>query len=283
MQPNGMPQFRGSNQKQNNQVAKTAQPVFGDQEAIFSANPSHVETATTIEKKKKDNPFTSLKKEQILPALVAIFGFLALIFLVSTIALAVAKPKTEEVVMRETTVINESATAEVLRFDSAEIMDAESSKYKFGPIVKNSDGHLVVATYVSDRGTGADFDVNWEFAASYYKVNSVRVDQESFRIPTDITIADAIIGRASNNQLDDVLLFILTDGKIVYMPLRESLEKYSFKSYGEIEGVSDAVKFYRAYEDVNGEFIETVLVQKSSGEIVDLRPQLLKIVGKDIK
>ena len=282
MQPNGMPQF-GGQRNNRSQVTQSAQPVFGGQEAVFSANPNHVETATTIEKKKKDNPFTSLKKDQVLPALVAIFGFLALIFLVSTIALAVAKPKSEDTISEKTTIINESATAEVLRFIPDKIVDGDGIKYKYGPIIKNNDGHLVVATNINGVGMGATLEVNWEFAANYYQVSSTRVDQELFRIPTNVLIADLMIGRASNDQLDDVLLIMLTNGKIAYMPLRESLEKYSFKSYGEIDDVSDAVKFYRAYEDVNGEFIETVLVQKSSGEIVDLRQQLLKIVGKDIK
>lgn len=279
MQNNGMPQFGRQSNSQANRMAQSVQSE--QQEALFSANPNYVETGSAIEKKKKDNQFTTLRKEQVLPALVAVFGFLALIFLVSTIALAVAKPSTEKVV--ETTVINESATAEVLGFDSEKIINAGDIKYRFGPIIKNSDGHMVVATSVNANGMGATFDVNWEFAATYYQVSSTRVDQESFKISTGVRIADAMIGRASNDQLDDVLLLILADGKVAYMPLRESLGKYSFKIYGEIEDVNDVVKFYRASEDINGESIETVLVQKSSGEIMDLRQQLLKIVGKDIK
>ena len=45
---------------------------------------------TPAQKVKKPNPLTKLNKEQVLTGLVAVFGFLALIFLVSTVALAVS-------------------------------------------------------------------------------------------------------------------------------------------------------------------------------------------------
>ena len=87
MQPNGMPQFGGQNNNRNNQMAHPVQAAHGGQEPLFSANPNFVATGSAIAEKKKNNVFTNLKKEQILPALVAIFGFLALIFLVSTMCL----------------------------------------------------------------------------------------------------------------------------------------------------------------------------------------------------
>jgi hypothetical protein len=222
------------------------------------------------------------KKAQVMPALVAVFGFLALIFLVSTIALAVTRPVTENAA--ETEPVTTSATAEVLRFSPDKIENQiEGEPYKFGPIVRNADGHQVLTVFVNAAKPYAILDVNWEFAASYYEANSTRVDQESFKISMEKSVADILIGRASNNKFDDVLLMLLTDGRIVYMPVRESLARYNFKVYGEIEGVSDAVKFYKVHEEINGELIETVMVQKADGSIIDLRTQLLKIVGKDIK
>ncbi len=224
------------------------------------------------------------KKTQILPALVAVFGFLALIFLISTIALAVTRPAVEKTSSQEIETITTSATAEVLRFLPSKIENPiEGEPYKFGPIIYNMDGHQVLAAFTNPTKANMTLDVNWEFAASYYETSSTRVDQETFRISTEKPVADILIGRASNSKLDDILLMLRTDGRVVYMPVRESLVKYSFKVYGELEGVSDVVKFYKVNEDINGELIETVMAQKADGSIIDLRAQLLKIVGKDIK
>ena len=243
------------------------------QEGFGSATPE-------LEKQKK---FTSLTKEQILPILVAIFGCLTLVFLVSTIALAVNKPNVSSNTV-STVESNVSISTQALSFSIDKIANKSSSEaYKLGTIVRNSDDHQVVTAFANTSGTGLTFEVNWEFANAYYSVNSTRVDQETFKISTNGAIADIVIGRSSNDPKDDVLLIFLNDGTIQYMPIRNSLENYSFRVVGVISDVSEVVKYYRVYETVNNELIETIMVQQVDGKIVDLRPQLLKIVGKDIK
>ena len=233
----------------------------------------------------KRNPFTNLTREQVLPALVAIFGCLTLVFLIATIALAVRKPTTVIEYNQNSNTSSEPATVANLMFAVSKIENAVDglTYYKMGRIVKNSDGHQVIAAFLNDMTTGITFEVNWEFANAYYSVNSTRVDQETFKIPTSEMVADLTVARAGNDVKDDVLLAIMADGAVKYMPIRSSLESYSFKLTGEISDVSDAVKFYLAYETVNGELTETVMVQQADGKIVDLRQRLLKIVGKDTK
>ncbi|MBR3264175.1 hypothetical protein IKF94_03035 [Candidatus Saccharibacteria bacterium] len=289
MQNGTMPQFGMQNHNKPNSVQNGPADVFrsfsGGNPNSGGVPPENGAFGSAIKKEKKSNPLTNLKKEQILPALVAVFGFLTLIFLVSTIALAVGKSDSGSST-KQTAVTTPVKTADIsaLGFSLKKIEGyTDEDTYKFGPVIKSSDGHLVVASYVNTSGSGASFDVNWEFATSYYNLNATRVDQESFVLLTGETVVDAAIGRATNEKTDDVLLLLLANGKIQYMPIRESLEKYSFKVYGEIEDVEEIVKFYRAYEMVNGELTETILVQKTDGTIIDLRAQLLKIVGKDTK
>lgn len=230
------------------------------------------------------NSEVKLRKEQILPVLTAIFGFLALIFLVSTIALAVKKPNTGSFTIENNNPSVEIPAASTLMYSTSKIADpVNDANYRFGAVVKNDDGHQVVAAYTNSPASGLSLEVKWEFVAPYYTVNSSRVDQETFKVLTNEVVADMIIGRATNDRKDDVLLLLLANGKIQYLPLRESLEKYSFKIVGEFDDVADVVKFYRVQETVNGETIETVMAQKTDGTIIDLRPQLLKIVGKDTK
>ena len=233
----------------------------------------------------RPNPFTSLGREQILPALVAFFGFLSLIFMVATIALAVSNSDIRETKSdQNTTTTVRSLSTETLSFTLDKIVDkADGETYKMGQIVKTPEGQQALAVFSDTAGTGVFFEVNWEFASAYYNLSSSRVDHETYKILTNESVADLVIGRASNNQTDDVLLLLLADGTLKYMPIRESLEKNSFRVVGEVSGVSEVVKFYRAYETVNNELTETVMVQQADGKIIDLRVKLLRIVGKDIK
>lgn len=277
MQNDMMPQFGGKGQaKIDSQAQLKTQPQPQAQPGGFGSATPELE---------REKVFTSLRREQILPVLTVIFGFLALIFLVSTIALAVKKPSSGSMTVESSS----SSSAEVpavstLMFSTNKISDPISdANYKFGPIVRNADGHQVVAAFANNSGSGFTIDVNWEFVAPYYGVNSSRVDQESFKVMTNEVVADMVVGRATNDVKDDVLLLLLANGKVQYMPLREILEKYSFKIVGEFDDISDAVKFYRVQETVNGETIETTMVQKTDGTIIDMRSQLLKVVGKDTK
>lgn len=277
MQNDMMPQFGGKSQ------AKTDSQAQSQPQSQPQVRPEGFGSATP--ELEKEKVFTSLRREQILPVLTVIFGFLALIFLVSTIALAVKKPSIGSMTVESSSSSSaEVPTASTLMFSTNKISDPISdANYKFGAIVRNADGHQVVAVFANNSGSGFTIDVNWEFVAPYYGVNSSRVDQESFKVMTNEVVADVVVGRATNDVKDDVLLLLLANGKVQYMPLRESLEKYSFNIVGEFDDISDAVKFYRVQETVNGETIETTMVQKTDGTIIDMRSQLLKVVGKDTK
>ena len=162
----------------------------------------------------------------------------------------------------------------------------DGAVYKYGGMLENDNGQMVLAVTQMDSGSGANFVVNWEFVPGYYSVNATRNDRETFLLLTDGAIADILIGRASKDVNDDVLLLLLTNGRVAYMPIKESLEKYSFKVAGTIEGVEDVVKLYTVYENLGGDendLTPTVMVQKTDGSIIDLRNELLKAVGKDVK
>ena len=276
MQSDMMPQFGAQKPKQVDQPVEVV--------SVPSTEPERMAFGSATPELKKQSLFSDLTKEQILPALVAIFGFLTLIFMVATIVLALNSTSTIIETKVESSETTRSLSTETLMFSPSKIENINTDEtYKMGQIVRTAEGQQAIAVFSDNTGAGVFLDVNWEFAAAYYEVNSSRVDQESFKIPTNELVADLVIGRASSSQKDDVLLMILADGTVKYMPIRESLEKYSFKAAGEISGVSEAVKFYQVYETVNGELSETIMVQQADGVIVDLRTQLLKIVGKDIK
>ena len=279
MQNGGMPQFGSQGNNQSSRMNSRAVQVGNSQ-----PHPQQNSFGSAILDSTKTSTLTNLKKEQILPALVAIFGFLALIFMVSTIALAVTRPSDDSGTGQNTGTPAQSATAETMGFFIDKISNpTENVTYRYGTSIRNAEDHQVLAVYTNDSYKGITMDVNWEFVAGYYNVNSTRVDQESFKMIKNKEVADLMIGRASNDRVDDVLLVLLADGTVWYMPIRQSLEKYSFEIVDKITDVENAVKFYKASETVNGEALETVMVQQANGQIIDLRQQLLKAVGKDIK
>ena len=278
-----MPQFGMKQSKKEEEPRQSIQP-----ESIFvpkqEPEPKRVAFGSATPELKKPNFFNTLTREQILVALVAFFAFLSLIFIVATIAMAINASSVVKETKVDSATNGRSLSTETLMFSVKKIKNASSEQtYKMGQAVRTAEGQQAILTYADNGGVGVYFDVNWEFAAAYYGVNSSRVDQESFRILTNEVVADLVIGRATNDRSDDVLLVILADGTVRYMPVRDSLEKYSFKINGEIADVSEAIKFYRVFETINGESVETIMVQQADGTIVDLRPQLLRIVGKDTK
>ncbi|MBQ6127663.1 hypothetical protein IJI69_03150 [Candidatus Saccharibacteria bacterium] len=276
MQNDMMPQFGAQKPKSVNQPVEDI--------PMPSTEPERVAFGSATPELKKQNFFSTLTKDQIMPALIAIFAMFSLIFLVSTIVLAINSSNTTTQTKVEPTTSSRSLSTETLMFSPSKIENASSADtYKMGQIVRTAEGQQALMAYANNTGTGFYLDVNWEFAAAYYGVNSSRVDQESFRVLTNEVVADLVIGRATNDKNDDVLLVILADGTVRYMPIRESLEKYTFKITGEITDVSEVVKFYHVYEMANNELTETIMVQQADGKIIDLRPQLLRIVGKDTK
>lgn len=280
------PVFSSGFQSQQSKSSVIAQPQNRPQPSFLTnnLNTNNFNANNKIPSSKKPSFFTSLGREQILPALVAFFGFMTLIFMVATIVLAIDSSSTVVETKADSNKTARSLSTETLMFSPGKIENInEGETYKMGQIVRTAEGQQAIAVFSDNAGAGVTLDVNWEFAAVYYGVNSSRVDQESFNISTNEVVTDLVIGRASNSQKDDVLLMILASGIVKYMPIRESLERYSFKVSGEIDGVSEAVKFYHVYETVNNELTETVMVQQADGKIIDLRSELLRIVGKDTK
>ena len=270
------------------------EPEFGHQSQSTQSTQSMRSMQSTqpiAPKQKKPNFFTTLTREQVLTGLVAVFGVLALVFLITTIAIAVRKPEAavQERVQVQSISLSEMESTTLGFFTTKIKNPTDAAAYRLSRNIYNADDQIVISATIIPSNNGVDVAVNWEFVKDYYKVNSSRVDGETFSIVTTQPVADITIGRASKYATDDVLLILMADGTIEYMPIRAALEGYSIKDYGKLGDVKDVVKFYHVQETVKEtedselEYTDTVLAQQTDGSIIDLRELLLTSVGKDIK
>ena len=70
-----------------------------------------------------------------------------------------------------------------------------------------------------------------------------------------------------------IVIFLMEDGSVEYIPLYKALEANDVRSYGKLEGVEDIVKLYNAYAIPKNSPVgasTSLLAQKSDGTFYDL-------------
>lgn len=243
---------------------------FGAQSVVTSSS-----EARPIVNKAAQKP---LSREQILIFVSVGLGILALIFLVMTIALAVNQNGS----VKDERIVAPSVSSSQLGFATNKIENAASgAAYRLALSARDNSGNNVVNIRVGSDSQNLTMEVNWEFVSQYYGISVARNDNETFTIDFGRNIADVTFGYATNLSSDAVLLVLLDDGSVAYMPMAKALQGRNIKNYGKLEDLSEIVKFYQADLTESYETSATTLAQDVNGGIVDLRSRLLAIIGKD--
>lgn len=100
-------------------------------------------------------------------------------------------------------------------------------------------------------------------------------DDEYFNTTKEIQFSkqlkDIYIGGFGTDFSNDTILFLMEDGTVEYLPVRNNLQTdpNNLKSYGSLQELTDTVLFYDSAKEVIG---STILAQKSDGTIYDLQP-----------
>lgn len=164
-------------------------------------------------------------------------------------------------------------TAKTLGFTQGKITNpADSITYRLGVHRSNANGNGVFGAYIDTENSGVELYIYWEFAGAFYDINTGgRTDRQLARISFDRPVVDITIGEHGQYVGGDVLLFLLQDGTVEYMPIVRALENQTFNSFGRLGGLTDIVKFYHtdAIGDASGYI--TTLTQKTDGQIIDLQ------------
>jgi len=146
--------------------------------------------------------------------------------------------------------------------NSSNVETAEKIVYKYLPSVENgkclnakenlsyyvsrSADFQGVTAYVGELGKSISLNVNWDSIKKAYGSSSLDEVTITGYKEYSITnfskkIVNVYIDGMGQAIGQEVLLFLMEDGTVEYMPLHDSLVKQEFKSYGQIKSVSNIV------------------------------------------
>ena len=275
----------GSSIEPANNPADTPTPYSHNQFSNFPPAPEQV--MNTPEENKKPGLFKKTASNQgqeginaRLVTLSVALGVIALISVVVTIWLLVngnksTKVETPAQTTTSTTTKQEQVSAKTFGFYTNKITNpTQDVIYRLGVHRSNKDGNGVFGAYISTNNSSVDLYIYWQYIADYYGVTSDKTERALATISFEKPVVDIVIGETGQHVGGDVLLFLLSDGTVEYMPVVKALQNQDFRSYGQLAGVKDVVKFYHvdAVSDTGdwSGYI-TTLAQREDGSIVDLQ------------
>lgn len=275
----------GSSIEPANNPVDTPTPYSHNQFSNFPPAPEQVMNAPEDNKKPGlfKKPAGNQGQEGINARLVTLsvaLGVIALISVVVTIWLLVngnksTKVETPAQTTTSTTTKQEQVSAKTFGFYTNKITNpTQDVIYRLGVHRSNKDGNGVFGAYISTNNSSVDLYIYWQYIADYYGVTSDKTERALATISFEKPVVDIVIGETGQHVGGDVLLFLLSDGTVEYMPVVKALQNQDFRSYGQLAGVKDVVKFYHvdAVSDT-GDWsgYVTTLAQREDGSIVDLQ------------
>ncbi len=156
-----------------------------------------------------------------------------------------------------------------LGFEESKITNKDSNNYKlsreFDGIVASLDESKTIVTirFYSNITGGFDMYLPEGYDDDYFNTTK--------EIHFSKQLKDIYIGGFGTDFSNDTILFLMEDGTVEYLPIRNNLQYNpdNLKSYGALPELTDIVIFYDSNKEETG---STVLAQKSDGTIYDLQP-----------
>lgn len=169
----------------------------------------------------------------------------------------------------------EDVSDNYLDFDTSKIVNGTADSYELqnynGTINVRLDETRKVATLSFDRKTLSDtYSLNWD------TTGVVEGTVEDKVITFTQGIKDIHIGGIGQDTSGDVILFLMDDGTVEYIPVYKALSTSGvdgLTSYGILLDLKDIVKFYSvgAIRNPVGSSV-TILAQTKDGTLYDLAP-----------
>lgn len=162
-----------------------------------------------------------------------------------------------------------------LDFDTSKIVNSTADSYELqnynGTIDVRLDETRKVATLSFNRKTLSDtYGLNWD------TTGVVEGTVEDKTITFTQGIKDVYVGGIGQDMSGDIILFLMDDGTVEYIPVYKALSTGGvdgLTSYGTLQDLKDVVKFYSvmAIRNPVGSSV-TILAQTKDGTLYDLAP-----------
>lgn len=169
----------------------------------------------------------------------------------------------------------ENTSAGSLDFDTSKITNSNADSYELqnynGTINVRLDETRKLATLSFNRKTLSDtYGLNWD------TTGVVEGTVEDKTITFNQGIKDIYVGGIGQDMSGDIILFLMDDGTIEYIPVYKALVTSGVDgliSYGTLQDLKDIVKFYSvgAIRNPVGSSV-TILAQTKDGTLYDLAP-----------
>lgn len=172
-------------------------------------------------------------------------------------------------------ITEEDTSAGSLDFDTSKIANSTADSYELqnynGTIDVRLDETRKVATLSFNRKTLSDtYGLNWD------TTGVVEGTVEDKAITFTQGVKDVYVGGIGQDMSGDIILFLMDDGTVEYIPIYQALSTNgidSLTSYGTLPDLKGIVKFYSvgAIRNPVGSSV-TILAQTKDGTLYDLAP-----------
>lgn len=172
-------------------------------------------------------------------------------------------------------ITEEDTSAGSLDFDTSKIANSNADSYELqnynGTINVRLDETRKLTTLSFNRKTLSDtYGLNWD------TTGVVEGTVEDKTITFNQGIKDIYVGGIGQDMSGDIILFLMDDGTVEYIPVYKALATNGVDgliSYGALQDLKDIVKFYSvvAIRNPVGSSA-TVLAQTKDGTLYDLAP-----------
>lgn len=171
---------------------------------------------------------------------------------------------------------SQNTTTTSLDFDTSNISNGETNAYTLADYNQNInitiDETGKVATLSYNRSTLSNaYQLNWDLTG----VETGTLESQT--ITFDKKINDVLFGGIGQDATGDVILFLMEDGTISYIPVYQALTTNGVEAlttYQTISNITDVVKFYTANVTSGASSSVTVLAQTKDGTLYDLAPMI---------
>ena len=184
-------------------------------------------------------------------------------------------PEKTETNNEENNETEENVNDNSLDFDTSKIVNSTADSYELqnynGTINVRLDETRKLATLSFNRKTLSDtYALNWD------TTGVVEGTVEDKTITFNQGIKDIYVGGIGQDMSGDIILFLMDDGTVEYIPVYQALSTSGVDgliSYGTLQDLKDIVKFYSvgAIRNPVGSSV-TVLAQTKDGTLYDLAP-----------
>lgn len=180
--------------------------------------------------------------------------------------------KTEEVEKEE----NENIADYSLDFDASNITNGTADSYALANyngsinITLNESGTVATLSY-NRANLSNTYALNWDLTGvedGVYENQTVNFTQK---------VKDVFFGGIGQDSTGDIILFLMEDGTVSYIPVYQTLSTSGvdgLTTYETFNNLTDVVKFYTANATSNASSSVTVLAQTEDGTLYDLRELL---------